>query len=102
MGYVQFETSVLFLVYTITRSKMWCLSLFFLTGSIKLKHKHVLKLLSILSQFLTSRCLSEGHIAWGVGVFFALGKGRCQGVGQLTVEPVGKELVSLECSEETQ
>ena len=37
----------------------------------------------------------------GVGVFLALGKGRCQGVGQLTVEPVGKELVSSECSEET-
>ena len=49
-----------------------------------------------------SRCLSEDHIAWGVDVFFALGKVHCQGLGWLTAEPEGKELVSSECSEEAQ
>ena len=49
-----------------------------------------------------SRCLCEGHIAWGVFVYFALGEVHCQGLGSLTAEPVGKELVSSEWSEEAQ
>ena len=37
----------------------------------------------------------------GVGVFVALGEVLCQGLGRLTAERVGEELVS-ECSEEAQ
>ena len=74
----------------------------FLTGSTSFKHEQVLNCCPFqVSSLCPGACLRV-ILLGGVSVFVTLGKVGCQGLGQLTAEPVGKELVSSEGSEEAQ